>query len=163
MSFCSHRTVQFGSWKALLSCQFSISVDVSIVRFIDRCILGLNRRIDVCAEMSRHCKHSSTAKTCASIAYLLLACGKRHELLNHEASQRNYRACLSAAGDEAEFMCSAFADVKMLQLLPGTKHYQNDIVRCVPESQDNCNSGDMPPMATGAQVAPPHGCRQTSI
>jgi hypothetical protein len=65
--------------------------------------------------MSWHCKHSSTAKTCAIFAYLLLACSECHELLNHEASQSNYCACLSAAGDEAEFMYSGFADVKMLQ------------------------------------------------
>jgi hypothetical protein len=34
---------------------------------------------------------------------------------NHEASQSNYCACLSAAGNEAEFMYSAFADIKTLQ------------------------------------------------
>jgi hypothetical protein len=37
------------------------------------------------------------------------------ELLNHEASLSNCCACLSAAGNEAEFMYSAFADVKMPQ------------------------------------------------
>jgi hypothetical protein len=31
-----------------------------------------------------------------------LACSKGHELPNHEASQSDYCACLSAAGDEAE-------------------------------------------------------------
>jgi hypothetical protein len=65
--------------------------------------------------MSRHCQHSSTARTCAIVAYLLLACSKRHELLNHEASQRNYGACLREAGGKAEFLYSEFADVKMLQ------------------------------------------------
>jgi hypothetical protein len=55
------------------------------------------------------------AKTCAMFAYLLLACSECHELFNHEASQSNYGACLSAAGNRAEFMCSAFADVEMLQ------------------------------------------------
>jgi hypothetical protein len=65
--------------------------------------------------MSRHCQHSSTARTCAISAYLLLACSECHELFNHEASQSNYGACLSAAGDKAEFLYSAFADVKMLQ------------------------------------------------
>jgi hypothetical protein len=55
------------------------------------------------------------AKTCAIFAYLLLACSECHELLNHEASQSNYGACLSAAGNRAEFMYSAFANVKMLQ------------------------------------------------
>jgi hypothetical protein len=65
--------------------------------------------------MSQHCKHSSTAKTCAIFPYLLLACSECHELFNHEASQGNYCACLSAAGEEAEFMYSAFADVQMLQ------------------------------------------------
>jgi hypothetical protein len=43
------------------------------------------------------------------LAYLLLACSKCHELFNHEDSQSNSGACLSAAGDNAEF--SAFADV----------------------------------------------------
>jgi hypothetical protein len=47
--------------------------------------------------MSRHCKHTSTHKTCAwTFANLLLACSKCHDLLNHEASQNNYCACLSA-------------------------------------------------------------------
>jgi hypothetical protein len=55
------------------------------------------------------------AKTCAIFAYLLLACSECHEIFNHEASQSNYGACLSAAGNRAEFMYSAFADVKMLQ------------------------------------------------
>jgi hypothetical protein len=65
--------------------------------------------------MSRHCQHSSKARTCAIFAYLLLARSECHELFNHEASQSNYCACLSAAGDEAEFMYPAFADIKMLQ------------------------------------------------
>jgi hypothetical protein len=65
--------------------------------------------------MSRHCQHSSTDRTCAIFAYLLLACSKCHELFNHEASQSNYGACLSAAGDMAEFLYSPFADVEMLQ------------------------------------------------
>jgi hypothetical protein len=29
------------------------------------------------------------------------------------------------------------------QLLPGTKHYQNDIIRYLHESQDNFDSGGM--------------------
>jgi hypothetical protein len=82
-----------------------------IVRSIDRYILGLNRCIGVCAGMSRHCKHSSVAKTCAIFAYLILACSECHELFNHELSQTNYNTCLSAAGDKAEFLYSAFADV----------------------------------------------------
>jgi hypothetical protein len=32
-----------------------------------------------------------------------------------EASQSNYGACLSAAGNKAEFLYSAFADLEMLQ------------------------------------------------
>jgi hypothetical protein len=44
-----------------------------------------------------------------------MACSECHELWNHEASQSNYGACLSAASDKAEFLYSAFADVKMLQ------------------------------------------------
>jgi hypothetical protein len=64
--------------------------------------------------MSRHCQHSSTARTCAIFAYFLLACSECHELFNHETSQSNYGACLSAAGDKAEFLYSAFADAKML-------------------------------------------------
>jgi hypothetical protein len=56
------------------------------------------------------------AQTYAIFAYWLLARSKSHELFfNHEASQGNYCACLSAAVDKAEFMYSAFADVKMLQ------------------------------------------------
>jgi hypothetical protein len=46
---------------------------------------------------------------------LLLACSECLELLSHEALQSNYCACLSGAGDEADFMYSTFADVKMLQ------------------------------------------------
>jgi hypothetical protein len=65
--------------------------------------------------MSRYCLHISTAKTCAIVAYLLLACSECHALFNHEASQSNYGACLSAAGDKAEFLYSSFADAKMLQ------------------------------------------------
>jgi hypothetical protein len=65
--------------------------------------------------MSRHCQHSSTARTCAIFAYLILACSKCHEVFNHEASQSNHGACWSAAGDRADFLYSAFADVKMLQ------------------------------------------------
>jgi hypothetical protein len=43
---------------------------------------------------------------------LLLACSKCHKRFNYEASQTNYWGCLSAAGDEAEFMCFAFFDLK---------------------------------------------------
>jgi hypothetical protein len=65
--------------------------------------------------MSRHCQHSSTARTCAIFAYLLLACSECHELFNHEASQSNCGACLSAAADKVDFLYSACADVKMPQ------------------------------------------------
>jgi hypothetical protein len=65
--------------------------------------------------MSRHCQHSSTAKSCAIFAYLLFAGSTCHEPFDHEAYQRNYGACVSAAVDKAEFLFSAFADVKMLQ------------------------------------------------
>jgi hypothetical protein len=51
------------------------------------------------------------AKTCAIFAYLILACSECHKLFNHDASQSNYGACLSAAGDKANFLYSAFADV----------------------------------------------------
>jgi hypothetical protein len=54
-------------------------------------------------------------KTCAIFAYFLLACSEFHELFNHEALQSNYGACLSAGGDKAESLYSAFADVEMLQ------------------------------------------------
>jgi hypothetical protein len=50
-----------------------------------------------------------------NLAYLLLACSERRELFNHDASQSNYGACLSAGGDKEEFLYSAFADVNMLQ------------------------------------------------
>jgi hypothetical protein len=49
------------------------------------------------------------------------------------------------------------------QLLAGTKDSQNDSNRCLPESHYDCDSGDMPAMVVEAQVAPPHGCRQTPI
>jgi hypothetical protein len=64
-------------------------------------------------------------------------------------------------------MYSAAARLKMLQLLQqlltGTKHYQNDNIRCLPDWKDNCDSGGMPLMAIEAQVASPHGYRQTPI
>jgi hypothetical protein len=44
-----------------------------------------------------------------------LVCSKCHELFNHEASQSNYGACVSAAGGTAEFLYLKFADVKMPQ------------------------------------------------
>jgi hypothetical protein len=115
--------------------------------------------------MRGHCQHSSTAKTCAIFAYLLLECSEYHELLNHEASQSSYGACLRAAGDEAEFLYSSFADVKMLiqQLLTGTKHYQNGIIIYLPERQDHCGSGGMLFTLTRTQLAPPHGYRQPSV
>jgi hypothetical protein len=65
--------------------------------------------------MSRHCQHSSTAKTFAIFSYLLLACSKYHELFNHGASLSNYGARLSGAGDKADFLYSAYADDKVLQ------------------------------------------------
>jgi hypothetical protein len=37
------------------------------------------------------------------------------------------------------------------------------MIRRVPESQDNCDSGGMPPMAIGAKVAPPNEYRQTPV
>jgi hypothetical protein len=51
----------------------------------------------------------------------------------------------------------------MRQLLSGTKHDQNDIIRHLPESQDNCGSGGMLFVATGAQMAPPQRYRRASI
>jgi hypothetical protein len=59
-----------------------------------------------------------------------------------------------------------FAYVKMPQFISfliGSKHDQNDIIRHLSESQLNCDSGGMPPMAIGAQAAPPHGYSQTSV
>jgi hypothetical protein len=89
-----------------------ISVDKTKVRSIDRYILGLNRYIDVRAEMSRRCKHSSMAKTCAIFAYLILSCSKCHDIFNHEASQSNYGTCSSAAGDRAECLYSELPMLK---------------------------------------------------
>jgi hypothetical protein len=86
-------------------------LDSSIVR----CMLRLNRKIAVYDLLSRHCKHGSTAKTCAIFACLLLACTKCHDLFTHEASQSKYCACLCAAGNEVDFLYSAFSDVKMLR------------------------------------------------
>jgi hypothetical protein len=37
----------------------------------DRCILGLDKCIDICAEMNRHCSHCSTAKNCAVLAFVV--------------------------------------------------------------------------------------------
>jgi hypothetical protein len=38
------------------------------------------------------------------------------------------------------------------------KHYQNDVIRCLPESQNNCDSGGMPLGARGkpSSDGPPH-------
>jgi hypothetical protein len=119
--------------------------------------------------MSQHCQHSSRAEPCAIFAYLVLACSECHELFNHEASLRNYGACLSAASDEEEFRPSAFADVKMLQfhsslLVPTIFRMA---LSYMPErqakSQNNCGSGGMLYTATRAQMAPPHGYRQPSF
>jgi hypothetical protein len=63
------------------------------------------------------------------------------ELFNHEASQSNYCAFLSAAGNQAEFMYSNFAAVEMLQF--NSSQLVPIIVRYLPESQDNCDSGGM--------------------
>jgi hypothetical protein len=101
MSISSHCAVTSARWKAPQSSRFCISVDRMIVRSIDTHILALNRCIYVCAEMNRHCKHSSMAKTCAIFAYLILACSECHDLFNHETSQSMYVTCLSAAGDKA--------------------------------------------------------------
>jgi hypothetical protein len=64
--------------------------------------------------MSRHCQHSSTAKIVLSL-HFCYAANAMNYLFNHEASQSKYGACLSAAGDKAEFLYSAFAEVEMLQ------------------------------------------------
>jgi hypothetical protein len=40
------------------------------------------------------------------------------------------------------------------QLLAGTKHFQNDSNGCLPESQDDCDSGGMPAMAIEASRTP---------
>jgi hypothetical protein len=50
------------------------------------------------------------AKTCVIFACLILACSNCREISNYEASKGNYGDCLSAAGDKAEFLYSAFAD-----------------------------------------------------
>jgi hypothetical protein len=88
--------------------------------------------------MSRHCQHSSTARTGAIFAYLLWACSECHELFNHEASQSNDGACLRAAGDTAEFLCSAFAHVKSYNST-GLNWYQtlSEWHYHIPESQES--------------------------
>jgi hypothetical protein len=48
-------------------------------------------------------------------------------------------------------------------LLTDTKHYQNDIIRYLPESQDKRASGGLRSLAIGAQMAPPRRYRQASI
>jgi hypothetical protein len=52
----------------------------------------------------------SVVQYLAPLRYLILACSKCHELFNHVASQCNYGACSSTAGDKAEFLYSAFDD-----------------------------------------------------
>jgi hypothetical protein len=83
------------------------------------------------------------AKICAIVARLLLAPSECHELLKHTTAllHINYCACLSVAGDKAEFLYSTFADLATIQEpLTGTKHDQNGVIGYLPESQDNCDS-----------------------
>jgi hypothetical protein len=101
--------------------------------------------------MSRHCQHSSRARTCACFACFLLACSKCHELFDYEASQSNYIACLGAASNKADFLHS---HVLML------KRYHPTATIYQPESQDNCGSDGLLFTATRA---PPHACRQASL
>jgi hypothetical protein len=58
------------------------------------------------------------AKACAIFAHLLLAFSKCHELFDHEALHSNYGVCLSEPGDKADFLCSAFANVKCYNSTP---------------------------------------------
>jgi hypothetical protein len=58
---------ELGGSNASQSCQFCVSVDRTIVIYTDRCILALNRCIDVCALMSRHYQYSSTARDVLSL------------------------------------------------------------------------------------------------
>jgi hypothetical protein len=75
---------------------------------------------------------------------LLLACSKCHELFNHEASQSNYGASVTEAGEKAKTNHAALAENSTIyQLLTGTKHYQNGVIMYLPERQDNCGSGGM--------------------
>jgi hypothetical protein len=62
-------------------------------------------------------------------------------------------------------MYSAFADVKGHNSSASNWYqtYQNDMIRSRPESQLNFTFGAMPPIAVGAQAAPPHGYRQTFL
>jgi hypothetical protein len=88
-----------------------------------------------------------------------MACSERHEHFDHEPSLNNYCACLSAAGNiGAAFMYSAVPEDKTLQIISpiGTKHYQHDIIRYLPKSQDSCGCGGMLFTATRAQVVPAH-------
>jgi hypothetical protein len=89
-------------------------------------------------------------------------------LFNHEASQSNYGGCLSAAGDKAEFLYSAFADVKMPQF--NSSYMVPNIIGMVVSyicQKANCgsnqNSGGMLFTATRAKMVPPHGYRQPSV
>jgi hypothetical protein len=66
--------------------------------------------------MSRHCQHSSTAKTCAIFAYFVLACSECREPFNYEA----LCACLSAAGDKAEFLYSKMLQLNSSELVPNS-------------------------------------------
>jgi hypothetical protein len=104
------------------------------------------------------------AKACAIFTYLLMACSEFHELSNQEASHCNCGACLSVAGDKAEFGVPHLPMLKSKkQLLTGAKHCHTDIIMYLPESQDIFSSGGMVLTGTQAQMASPHGYRQPCV
>jgi hypothetical protein len=114
--------------------------------------------------LSQHCHHSSTARTYAIFAHVLLACSERHERFNHKPLQSNYGACLSAAGDKAEFLYSAFADAKMPQF--NGSYLVPNIIRTalsyICQKAKTIVVLVVCCFATRAQMASPHGCRQPS-
>jgi hypothetical protein len=66
----------------------------------------------------------------------VFACSKRHEPFSHEDSQSNHCACLNTAGNKADLCIPhlPILNASIEELVTGTKHYQNDFIRCLPES-----------------------------
>jgi hypothetical protein len=80
----------------------------------------------------------------------------------HDASHSNHCACLShsAAGDTAEFMYSAFGDVKRYNST--APDWYKTSSEYLPECQDNCGSGGMLSLQPERRWLP-HRCRSASF
>jgi hypothetical protein len=62
--------------------------------------------------MSLLSQPGSAPKTWATAACWSLAYSTCHERISHEAAQSMCRACLSAAGEKADFLSSTYAGVE---------------------------------------------------